>query len=51
MAHNGRFPRLHVGIMSRIDESKIDYPPRVEAPPTPTVDPALIKKALGRVVN
>ena len=34
-------------IMSRIDESKIDYPPRVEAPPTPTVDPALIKKALG----
>ena len=31
-------------IMSRIDESKIDYPPRVEAPPTPTVDPALIKK-------
>jgi 2-hydroxyacyl-CoA lyase 1 len=34
-------------IMSRIDESKIDYPPRVEAPPTPAVDPALIKKALG----
>jgi 2-hydroxyacyl-CoA lyase 1 len=34
-------------IMSRIDESKIDYPPRVEAPPTPTVDPALIKKALS----
>jgi 2-hydroxyacyl-CoA lyase 1 len=34
-------------IMSRIDESKIDYPPRVEAPPTPTVEPAMIKKALG----
>jgi 2-hydroxyacyl-CoA lyase 1 len=34
-------------IMSRIDESKIDYPPRVEAPTTPQVDPGLIKKALG----
>jgi 2-hydroxyacyl-CoA lyase 1 len=34
-------------IMSRIDEAKIDYPTRVEAPPTPQVDPALVKKALG----
>ena len=34
-------------IMSRVDEAKIDYPPRVEAPPTPQVDPALIKKAIG----
>ena len=34
-------------IMSRIDEAKIDYPARVEAPPTPQVDPALVKKALG----
>jgi 2-hydroxyacyl-CoA lyase 1 len=34
-------------IMSRIDEAKLDYPPRVEAPPTPQVDPGLIKKALG----
>ena len=34
-------------IMSRIDEAKIDYPARVEAPSTPQVDPALVKKALG----
>src|SRR6266516_4361469 len=34
-------------IMSRIDEEKIEYPPRVEAPTTPQVDPAVAKKALA----
>ena len=34
-------------IASRIDEEKLDYPPRVEAPSTPQVDPAVVKKALA----
>jgi 2-hydroxyacyl-CoA lyase 1 len=34
-------------IMSRIDEEKIDYPPRVEPPPAPHVDDTLVKKALA----
>jgi 2-hydroxyacyl-CoA lyase 1 len=34
-------------IASRIDEAKLDYPPRVEPPAAPQVDTALVKKALG----
>jgi 2-hydroxyacyl-CoA lyase 1 len=34
-------------IASRIDESKIDYPPRVEAPAALQADPALVTKALA----
>jgi 2-hydroxyacyl-CoA lyase 1 len=34
-------------IASRIDEAKLEYPPRVEPPAAPQVDPALVKKALG----
>jgi 2-hydroxyacyl-CoA lyase 1 len=34
-------------IASRLDEAKIVYAPRVQAPPTPQVDPVLVKKALG----
>jgi 2-hydroxyacyl-CoA lyase 1 len=34
-------------IASRIDESKLTYPPRVEAPPAPQVDQASIKKAMA----
>lgn len=34
-------------ISAKIDESQITYPPRVEAPTTPQVDPALIKKAIA----
>src|SRR5919202_2640025 len=33
-------------IASRIDEEKLDYPPRVEAPTALQVDPAAVKKAL-----
>lgn len=34
-------------ISAKIDESQITYPPRVEIPSTPQVDPALIKKAIA----
>ena len=34
-------------IASRIEESQLEYPPRVEAPPTPQVDPSVVKKALA----
>jgi 2-hydroxyacyl-CoA lyase 1 len=34
-------------ISARIDEEKIVYPPRVEAPPAPTVDESLVKQALA----
>jgi 2-hydroxyacyl-CoA lyase 1 len=33
-------------IASRIDETQLDYPPRVEPPAAPQVEPALVKKAL-----
>jgi 2-hydroxyacyl-CoA lyase 1 len=33
-------------IASRIEEDTLEYPPRVEAPPTPQVDPALVTNAL-----
>jgi 2-hydroxyacyl-CoA lyase 1 len=33
-------------ISARIDEEQIVYPPRVEAPPAPTVDESLVKQAL-----
>ena len=33
-------------IASRIEESQLEYPPRVEAPTTPQVDPSVVKKAL-----
>lgn len=33
-------------IASRVDEDKITYPPRVESPSAPQVEPALITKAL-----
>jgi 2-hydroxyacyl-CoA lyase 1 len=34
-------------IASRIEEDKLEYPPRVEAPPAPQVDTALVTKALA----
>jgi 2-hydroxyacyl-CoA lyase 1 len=34
-------------IASSIDEDKLQYPPRVEVPPAPHVDPALVKQALA----
>jgi 2-hydroxyacyl-CoA lyase 1 len=34
-------------IASRIDEDKLTYVPRVEAPPAPQVEPGLVKKALA----
>jgi 2-hydroxyacyl-CoA lyase 1 len=34
-------------IASSIDEEKLEYPPRVEPPSAPQVDPALVKSALG----
>ena len=34
-------------IASRIEESQLEYPPRVEAPTTPQVDASVVKKALA----
>src|SRR5919108_1829839 len=34
-------------IASRIEESQLEYPPRVEAPTTPQVDSSVVKKALA----
>ena len=34
-------------IVSRVDEENITYPPRVEPPPAPHVDDALVKQALA----
>jgi 2-hydroxyacyl-CoA lyase 1 len=34
-------------IASRIEEDKLEFPPRVEPAPAPQVDPALVKKALA----
>src|SRR5262249_57616170 len=33
-------------IASRIEESQLEYPPRVEAPTTPQVDASVVKQAL-----